>query len=111
VTESKRSQNPKRPLFFSVSEWLQYFLNRSIIAFTFLITYDNSVSATEVIDEIKHLPPGEQAEVIRFAIALAHDRQCSGEELGRLAEQLAQSDNPAEIARLRSAMTRGFYGA
>jgi hypothetical protein len=24
--------------------------------------------ATEVIDEIKHLPPAEQAEVIRFAV-------------------------------------------
>jgi hypothetical protein len=29
VTESKRSQNPKRPLSFTISEWLQYFLNRS----------------------------------------------------------------------------------
>jgi hypothetical protein len=67
--------------------------------------------ATEVIDDIKHLPPAEQAEVIRFAIGLAHDRQLSGEELGQLADQLAKSEDPAEIARLRSALTRGFYGA
>jgi hypothetical protein len=70
-----------------------------------------SMKATEVIDEIKHLSPSEQAEVIRFAIGLARDRQLSGEELGQLADQLAKSEDPAEIARLRSAMTRGFYGA
>ena len=69
------------------------------------------MSVTEVIDEIRHLPPADQAEVIRFAIGLARARQLSGEELGQLADQLAQSDDPAEIARLRSAMTRGFYGA
>jgi hypothetical protein len=40
--------------------------------------------AAEVIDDIKQLPPAEQAEVIRFAIGLARDRQLSGEELGQL---------------------------
>ena len=66
------------------------------------------MKATEVIDEIKHLPLAEQAEVIRFAIELARDRQLSGEELGLLADRLANSQDPAEIARLRSAMTQGF---
>ena len=69
------------------------------------------MSAAEVIDEIKQLPPAEQAEVIRFAIGLARDRQLSGEELRLLADQLAKSEDPAVIARLRSALTRGFYGA
>ncbi|HEY3855374.1 MAG TPA: hypothetical protein VGO67_13365 [Verrucomicrobiae bacterium] len=69
------------------------------------------MSATEVIDEIKHLPPAGQAEVIRFAIELARDRQLSGDELGHLADQLAHSQDPADIVRLRSAMTKGFYGA
>jgi hypothetical protein len=69
------------------------------------------MSATEVIEQIKCLAPAEQAEVIRFAIELARDRQLSGGELGGLAEQSAKSDDPAEIARLRSAMTRGFHGA
>ena len=68
------------------------------------------MSAAQVIDEIKHLPPAEQAEVVRFAFELARTRQLTGEELGALAEQLAASSDPAEIARLRSAMTRGFYG-
>ena len=68
------------------------------------------MKAAEVIDEIKQLEPEEQAEVIRFAIELAQRRQLSGKELGELAERLAQSTDPAEVARLKSAMTRGFYG-
>ena len=68
------------------------------------------MTAAKVIDEIRHLPPGEQAEVIQFAIELARSRQLTAEELGELAERLATSDDPAEIIRLKSAMTRGFYG-
>jgi hypothetical protein len=67
------------------------------------------VSAVKVIDEIRHLPPGEQAEVIQFTIEPALSRQLSGKELGGLANKLSESDDPAEIARLKSAMTRGFY--
>jgi len=68
------------------------------------------VSAAKVIEEIKHLSPNEQAEVIQFAVELARSRQLTAEELGDLADRLAKSDDPAEIIRLRSAMTRGFYG-
>ena len=68
------------------------------------------MTAAKVIDEIRHLPPVEQAEVIQFAIGLARSRQLTAEELGDLAERLAASDDPAEIIRLKSAMTRGFYG-
>ena len=67
------------------------------------------MSAAQVIDEIKHLSPGEQAEVVHFAFELAKTRQLTAEELGKLAEPLAASTDPAENARLRSAMTRGFY--
>ena len=68
------------------------------------------MTAAKVIEEIKHLSPGEQAEVIQFAVGLARNRQLSGQELGELAERLAESKDPAEILRLKSAMTRGFYG-
>ena len=68
------------------------------------------VTAAKVIEEIKHLPPGEQAEVIQFAVGLARSRQLTGKELGELAERLAESNDPAEIVRLKSAMTSGFYG-
>ncbi len=56
------------------------------------------------------LPPDEQAKVIQHAFELARRRQLSAEELGDLAERLAASNDPAEIIRLRSALTRGFYG-
>jgi hypothetical protein len=68
------------------------------------------MSSAAIIEEIKQLSPAEQAEVIHFAIELAQTRQLSPEELGALAEQLAATDDPAEIVRLRSAMTSGFYG-
>jgi hypothetical protein len=68
------------------------------------------MKAAQVIEEIRHLDPSEQAEVINFAIGLARRRQLSAEELGEMAEKFANSNDPVEIARLRSAMTRGFYG-
>jgi hypothetical protein len=67
--------------------------------------------AAKVIEEIKQLPPKEQAEVIQYAVALARNRQLTPQELGELADRLAQSNDPAEIIRLKSAMTIGFYGA
>ena len=68
------------------------------------------MTAAKVIEEIKHLAPKEQVEVIQFAVELARSRQLTPQELGELGERLAKSDDPAEIIRLKSAMTRGFYG-
>ena len=68
------------------------------------------MTAATVIEEIKHLAPHEQAEVIQFAVELARSRQLTAQELGGLADRLADSNDPAEIIRLKSAMTRGFYG-
>jgi hypothetical protein len=68
------------------------------------------VTAAKIIDEIKHLPPTEQAEVIQFTFELARNRQLAPTELGELADRLAESKDPAEVARLKSALTRGFYG-
>jgi hypothetical protein len=68
------------------------------------------MTSTAIIEEIKRLPPAEQAEVIQFTTQLARTRQLTGKELGELAERLASSNDPAEIIRLKSAMTRGFYG-
>lgn len=68
------------------------------------------MTAAKVIEEIDGLPPAEQAKVIQHAFDLAQRRQLSADELGDLAERLAASDDPAEIVRLKSAMTRGFYG-
>lgn len=68
------------------------------------------VTAAKVIEELDGLPPEEQAKVIQHAFELARRRQLSAEELGDLAERLAATNDPAEIIRLKSAMTRGFYG-
>ena len=68
------------------------------------------MTAAKVIEEIKHLGPNEQAEVIQFAVELARRRQLTPQELGELADRLAESTDPAETIRLKSAMTRGFYG-
>jgi hypothetical protein len=68
------------------------------------------MTAAKVIEEIDDLPPEEQARVIQHAFKLAQHRQLSADELGDLAERLAASNDPVEIIRLKSAMTRGFYG-
>jgi hypothetical protein len=68
------------------------------------------MTAAKVIEELDGLPPEEQAKVIQHAFELARRRQLNADELGELAESLANSSDPAEIIRLKSAITRGFYG-
>jgi len=68
------------------------------------------MTATSVIEEIEQMPPEEQSRVIQFAIEFARRRQLSGKELAALAQRMVDSDDPAEITRLKSALTRGFYG-
>ena len=68
------------------------------------------MTATAVIEEIKHLSPAEQSRVIQFAFELARARQLPGKELSALAQQMAGADNPAEVMKLRDEIHRGFYG-
>jgi hypothetical protein len=68
------------------------------------------VTAAKIIEEIKHLSPKEQAEVIQFAYRLDAERQLSGKELSALAERMTQTTDPAEAALVREAIARGFYG-
>lgn len=68
------------------------------------------MTAAKMIAEMDELPPEEQEKVIQHAFKLARSRQLSADELGELADRLASTDDPAEIIRLKSAMTRGFYG-
>jgi hypothetical protein len=67
------------------------------------------VTAAKVIEDMDRLLPDEQAKVIQHAFELARQRQLSADELGDLAKRLAASNDPAEIIRLKSAMTRGFF--
>jgi hypothetical protein len=68
------------------------------------------MTAAKVIEAMEGLAPDEQTKVIQHAFELARRRQLSADELGDLAERLENSSDPAEIIRLRSAMTGGFYG-
>jgi hypothetical protein len=68
------------------------------------------MTATNVIEEIKHLPRAEQSRVIQFAIELARKRQSPGKKLSALAQRMADSDDPAEVEKLKSEITSGFYG-
>ena len=68
------------------------------------------MTATGVIEEIKQLPRTEQSRVIQFAVELARTRQFTGKKLGELTKQMVKSNDPAEIDRLKSEITRGFYG-
>jgi hypothetical protein len=68
------------------------------------------MTATAVIEEIEQLPPDEQSRVIQYAIELARRRQLSGKELAVLAQRMVDSNDPAEVEKLKSALTRGFYG-
>jgi hypothetical protein len=67
------------------------------------------MTASAVIEQIKQLPREEQSRVIRFVNELARKRQLSGEELGELARQMAETKNPAEADRLKEDIVRGFY--
>jgi isocitrate/isopropylmalate dehydrogenase len=68
------------------------------------------MTATTVIEEIKQLPRDEQSRVLRFAFEMARERQLPGEELTKLAQRMADSNDPAEKKRLREEIHRGFYG-
>jgi len=68
------------------------------------------MSATDVIEEIKQLPAAEQAEVIKFALQLARTRPLTADELTSLAQRLVESEDPAEVERLKTSIVRGFYG-
>jgi len=68
------------------------------------------MTATAVIKEIKQLPRAEQSRVLRFAFELARERQLPGKKLSELAQQMADTNDPAEKKKLRVEIHRGFYG-
>jgi len=68
------------------------------------------MTAAKVIDEIMHLPREEQSRVLEFAFELARSRQLPGKELSALAQRMVESDDSAEVEKLKSEITHGFYG-
>jgi len=67
-----------------------------------------AMTASKVIEEIKILPPDEQLEVIRFAFRLARTRPLTGIELSDLASRMVKSNDPGEVQRIKSVITKGF---
>lgn len=57
-----------------------------------------------------HLFREEQSRVLEFAFELARKRQLSGKELSDLAQRMVDAEDPAEVERLKTEITRGFYG-
>jgi len=68
------------------------------------------VPRSQIIEAIKRLGPEEQVGVIRFAYQLDAERQLTGNELASLAERMVNTSDPAEQARIREQIIRGFYG-
>jgi hypothetical protein len=69
------------------------------------------MTASAVIEEIKHLSPAEQSRVIQFALELARTRRLAGSELSALAQRMAESNDPAEVEKLKTVLAQGFYGS
>jgi len=68
------------------------------------------MTAAQIIDQIKSLPPEEQAGVVRFVYELEAERKLSGTELSVLAGRFVNASDPAEASRIREEIVRGFYG-
>jgi len=74
------------------------------------VRYARSVTADQIVEEIRRLDPKEQLGVIRFAYQLDAERRLTGNELSRLAARMAETNDPAEAAMIRETIVRGFYG-
>jgi hypothetical protein len=68
------------------------------------------MTAVEIIDEIKRLPRAEQNRVIDFVRKAGEVRPCTPEELGELAKEMVEAQDPAEADRLQAEIVRRFYG-
>ena len=68
------------------------------------------MTATEIIREIDGLPLAERMQVVRYAQQLETGEQLSGTELGALAQRMVDAKDPAEAARLKAQIVKGFYG-
>lgn len=68
------------------------------------------MTAAQIIDEIKSLPPEEQAGIVLFVYQLDAERMISGHELSILAERFVSATDPVEASRVREEIVRGFYG-
>jgi hypothetical protein len=67
------------------------------------------MNAAQIIDEIKHLSPGEQAQVALFVRQL-EERQWTGTELSDAAVAMTAEKDPAKAGAAWERIVVGFYG-
>ncbi len=84
--------------------------NRRRFSTSPMLEFGREMTASKIIEEIKRLEPKEQLDVIRFAYQLDAERRLTGKELSSLAECMVNATDPAEEARIRESIGRGFYG-
>jgi hypothetical protein len=68
------------------------------------------MTAVEIIDEIRHLEPGEKVQVVRYVRTLDDGRALSGVELTQLACRLAEETCPSKSQMVKDQIHGGFYG-
>lgn len=68
------------------------------------------MTSVEIIEEIKHLPPEQREEVLKFVREWDQAQRLSGSDLTTLAQRLAETPDPNEAASLKEEIKRGFYG-
>jgi hypothetical protein len=68
------------------------------------------MTAAAIIEEIKHLPPAEQEQVVEFVQSLETRRPWSGEKLTEYEKRMVETKDPAEAQRLKEQIVAGFFG-
>ena len=68
------------------------------------------MTAMEIINEIRHLAPGEKVQVVRYVRTLDDGRAMSGPELTELACRLAEEPSQDKSQKLKDQIQGGFYG-
>ena len=68
------------------------------------------MNAAAIIDEIKHLPPAEQDQVVEFVQTLETRRPWSGGKLTEYEKRMVETNDPVEARRLKEQIVAGFYG-
>ena len=68
------------------------------------------MNAAAIIDEIKHLPPDQQEQVVQFVQTLETRRPWTGAKLTEYEKKMVETNDPAEAQRLKEQIVAGFFG-
>jgi hypothetical protein len=68
------------------------------------------MTAVEIINEIRHLAPGEKVQVVDYVRTLDDGRTLSGPELTELAFRLDEEPSQDKSQMVKDQIHGGFYG-